>query len=137
VGYRLVSLIPLSALAAVSCGTAFNPPAPNYSTDVVLETHGSITVFNGVGECYEGGTVFSFGLDTQPDGTLGFAAPLDEGPHAIDGGDTALDWPKLGAVKGTITVNHMNSRDRADGEIAATGESVSIRGHWGCRFDEY
>ena len=58
-----------------------------------------------------------------------------------NGGDTALYLRSEGLDvqpdNGSITVNHWNTRDRADGELAATGPSISVHGHWGCRFDNH
>ena len=131
-----------AALFAVSCGAApFNPPPADYSTHVVL-TVGSKTVeYSGQGLCYAAATLFTYGLTMANGDGLGFSVTMDVGQHPIDAGDTALYLRPEGLDvqpdDGSITVNHWNTRDRADGELAATGPSISVHGHWGCRFDNH
>ena len=130
-------LTAVAAIFAVSCGAASNPPPANYSTDVVLIVGQTTTDFSGVGLCYAAASLFTFGLTPKTGDALGFSVTMDVGTHRINGGDTALNWPKIDRVAGTITVNHWNVKDRADGELAVTGRSASLRGHWGCRFGNH
>src|SRR5206468_1682733 len=132
----------VAALFAVSCGAApFNPPPANYSTDVVLTVGDKTVEYSGQGSCYAAATLFTFGLTMANGDNLGFSVTMDDGRHPIDGGDTALYLRPAGLDvqpdNGSITVNHWNVRDRADGELAAIGRSFSVRGHWGCRFDSH
>lgn len=132
----------VAALCAVSCGAApLNPPPANYSTDVLLTVGEKTFNYSGEGSCYAAATLFTFELTTSNGGILGFSVTMDVGRHAINQADTALfvqpSGLNLQPDKGTITVNHWSARDRADGELAATGPSISIRGHWGCRFESH
>ena len=132
----------VAALFAVSCGAApLNPPPANYSTDVVL-TIGDITVeYKGEGSCYAAATLFTFGLTMSNGDNLGFSVTMDVGRHPINQADTALflrpNGLDLQPNEGAITVNHWNSGDRADGELDAKGSTLSIHGHWGCRFESH
>ena len=132
----------VAALFAVSCGAApFNPPPADYSTDVVLTIGDNTVEYNGQGSCYAAATLFTFGLTMANGDNFGFSVPMDVGRHPMDRGDTALylrpEGLDLQPDNGSITVNHWNARDRADGELAATGPSISVRGHWGCRFESH
>jgi len=113
----------------------------NYSTDVVLTVGDKTVEYSGQGSCYAAATVFTFGLTMANGDNLGFSVPMDVGRHPIDRRDTALYLRHEGLDvqpdNGSITVNHWNVRDRADGELAATGPSISVRGHWSCRFDSH
>jgi hypothetical protein len=109
--------------------------------NVVLTVGGKTVHYNGEGSSYAAATLFTFGLTTQSEDNLGFSVTMDVGPHPTNGTDTAL-WlrpsgPYIEPKEGAITVNHWNTRDPADGELAAKGQSTSIRGHWGCRFESH
>lgn len=132
----------VAALFAVSCGPAsFNPPPADYSTNIVLTVGAKTVAYSGQGLCYAAATLFTYGLTMANGDNLGFSVTMDVGQHAIDGGDTALYLRPEGLDVqpdyGSITVNHWNTRDRADGELAAAGPSISVRGHWGCRFGNH
>ena len=132
----------VAALFAVSCGAApFNPPPADYSTDVVLTIGDKTVEYSGQGLCYAAATLFTYGLTMTNGDNLGFSVTMDVGQHRIDGGDTALylrpESLDVQRVNGSITVNHWNTRDRADGELAGTGPSIAVRGHWGCRFGNH
>ncbi len=132
----------VAALFAASCGAApSNPPPADYSTDVVLTVGDKTVEYSGQGLCYAAATLFTYGLTMANGDGLGFGVTMDVGQHPIDGGDTALYLRPEGLDvqpdHGSITVNHWNTPDRADGELAATGPSISVRGHWGCRFGNH
>ena len=132
----------VAALFAASCGAApSNPPPADYSTDVVLTVGDKTVEYSGQGLCYAAATLFTYGLTMANGDGLGFGVTMDVGQHPIDGGDTALYLRPEGLDvqpdDGSITVNHWNTPDRADGELAATGPSISVRGHWGCRFGNH
>jgi hypothetical protein len=133
----VLGLVTAAALIAISCGPAFYPPPADYTTHVVLTVGAKSFNFTGLGDCYAAATLFTFGLNTEDSGDLAFSVTMDVGPHRIDAGDTTLDWPGADDWAGTITVNHWNSRDRADGELAATSRSGTLRGHWGCLFSSH
>ena len=132
----------VAALFAASCGAApSNPPRADYSTDVVLTVGDKTVEYSGQGLCYAAATLFTYRLTMANGDGLGFSVTMDVGQHPIDGGDTALYLRPEGLDvqpdHGSITVNHWNTPDRADGELAATGPSISVRGHWGCRFGNH
>jgi hypothetical protein len=132
----------VAVLFAVSCGAAsFNPPPADYSTDIVFTVGFTTVEYSGQGLCYPAATLFTYGLTMANGDNLGFSVTMDVGQHSIDGGDTALYLRPEGLdvqpKNGSITVNHWNARDRADGELAAKGRSTSVRGHWGCRFGNH
>ena len=138
-GLRSVTgLSPLCAVAvplAVSCGPGFNPPPADYMTHVVLILGDKTVDYDGLGSCYAAATLFTYSMTTANGNRLAFSVTMDVGQHPIDGGDTALSQPDIQPDNGSITVNHWNTRGRADGELAATGRYSSVSGHWGCRFD--
>jgi hypothetical protein len=122
-------------------GTPQQMPPANYSTDVTLHINNQTFHYNGVGLCYSAASIFTFSL-TMPSGdNLAFTVPMDVGSHAIDGGYTAVWLRPNGfdaeATSGSITVNHWNVSDRADGELSGSGATVSVSGHWGCRFGRH
>jgi hypothetical protein len=126
-------------LVLACCARAPQPAPPaNYSTDVTLHINNQAFRYEGVGFCYAAASIFTFGL-TMPNGdNLGFSVPLDVGSHTIDRSYTALwlrpDGLDSEATSGSITVNHWDVRDRADGELSGSGSKLSVSGHWGCRF---
>ncbi len=123
----------------MACGEASpSPPPANYATSVTLNMNQAIVHFSGVGDCDAAATIFVFGLTMANGDNLSFSVPMEVGRHTIDGGYTAL-WLRPGSYdiqpkSGSITVNHWNTRDRADGDLSASGASFSVTGHWACRF---
>lgn len=123
----------------VACGEVSpSPPPANYATSVTLNIDQADVHLRGLGVCDAAATIFVFSLTMANGDNLGFSVPMDVGRHAIDGGYTVI-WlrPDRRVVQpnsGSITVNHWNSRDRADGDLSASGSSFSVSGHWGCRF---
>jgi hypothetical protein len=123
----------------VACGEASpTPPPANYATSVTVNSNEAVEHFSGMGVCDAAATIFVFGLTIANGDNLGFSVPMDVGRHVIDGGYTVV-WFHPGSEtiqlnSGSITVNHWNTRDRADGDLSASEGAISVAGHWGCRF---
>lgn len=134
--------IAVAALFAVSCGsTPVNSAPANYSTDVVLTIGDKTVRYTGEGSCYAAATLFTFGLAMSNGDNLGFGVTMNVGRHPINKADTSLflrpNGLDLQPDEGAITVNHWNARDQADGELDANGPTLSVHGHWGCRFESH
>jgi hypothetical protein len=136
--FAAVVTIALSSISCEMAGPSGGSPA-RYESDVNVLINGDSVRFVGVGECYNGGTVFTLDLSGYSPDHLGFITPFQVGTHAVDGDATRIDVRagdvSTRAFSGSVTVSHLDEQKGADGEISARGSPGSLSGHWGCRFE--
>jgi hypothetical protein len=145
VGPRQLTPI-LMAVWSLSCTGGSPAGSPNYQSNLSAQMAEVGLRYDGVGDCYAGGTVFTFLVTASTGDTFGFSSPMDTGAHRIDQGYTSASlWRaaggRLDAANGEIIVRHFNDDTNAgtlgaDGELVALGPSFSMSGHWGCRLEE-